>query len=401
MRKLWATVALFGLTLSMPAYADVSDDVVKIAVLDDMSGVYSDANGQGGVLAARMAIEEFGGTVLGKPIKLIHGDHQNKPDIGMSIARRWFDVENVDMIAGLGNSAVALAVQQLSRDRNKINLISGSGATDLTGRACSPNGVHWTYDNYSLAKGTGSAVVKNGGDKWFFLTADYTFGHSLEENTSAVVKEAGGKILGSTRHPLNTADFSSFLLTAQASGANVLGLANAGNDMVNAIKQAAEFGLDRSGIRFAGLLVTTTDVHGLGLAAAQGLMFTTPFFRGMNDEARIWSDRFLASHGAAPTALQAGVYSATLHYLKAVKAAGTDEPQAVLAKMRELRVNDFMTKEGYIRKDGRLMRDMYLVRVKSPAKSTAPWDYLELVSTIPSAEAFKAPGADCPLNAQN
>ncbi|MDQ4061288.1 MAG: ABC transporter substrate-binding protein, partial [Pseudomonadota bacterium] len=263
----WLAAAALA-ALGGPVHAQISDDVVKIAVLDDMSGVYADITGQGGVLAARMAVEDFGGKVLGKPIEVVFGDHQNKADIGAALTRQWYDVEKVDMITGLGNSAVALAVQQITRDKNRINLVSGAATTDLTGKACSPNGVHWTYDTYALAKGTGTAVVKNGGSEWFFLTADYAFGHSLENNVSTIVKAAGGKVVGSARHPLNTPDFSSFLLTAQSSGAKVIGLANAGGDTINSIKQAAEFGITRKGQQLAGLLVMITDIHALGLKTA-------------------------------------------------------------------------------------------------------------------------------------
>ncbi len=393
----WLAAAALA-ALGGPVHAQISDDVVKIAVLDDMSGVYADITGQGGVLAARMAVEDFGGKVLGKPIEVVFGDHQNKADIGAALTRQWYDVEKVDMITGLGNSAVALAVQQITRDKNRINLVSGAATTDLTGKACSPNGVHWTYDTYALAKGTGTAVVKNGGSEWFFLTADYAFGHSLENNVSTIVKAAGGKVVGSARHPLNTPDFSSFLLTAQSSGAKVIGLANAGGDTINSIKQAAEFGITRKGQQLAGLLVMITDIHALGLKTAQGLMFTESFYWDLNDETRAWSKRFMDRHRAAPTMLQAGIYGATLHYLKAVQAAGTDEAKAVMAKMREMPINDFMTRNGRIREDGRVIRDVYLLKAKAPEESKGPWDYMHVISTIPGDEAFRPLSeSECPM----
>jgi branched-chain amino acid transport system substrate-binding protein len=393
----WLAAAALA-ALAGPARAQVSDDVVKIAVLDDMSGVYADITGQGGVLAARMAVEDFGGKVLGKPVEVVFGDHQNKADIGAAFARQWYDVDKVDMITGLGNSAVALAVQQITRERNRINIVSGAATTDLTGKACSPNGVHWTYDTYALAKGTGTAVVRNGGSEWFFLTADYAFGHSLEGNVSTIVKGAGGKVVGSARHPLNTSDFSSFLLTAQNSGAKVIGLANAGGDTINSIKQAAEFGITSKGQQLAGLLVMITDIHALGLKTAQGLMFTEAFYWDLDDDTRAWSKRFMDRHRAAPTMLQAGIYGATLHYLKAVQAAGTDEAKAVMAKMRATPINDFMTKNGRIREDGRVIRDVYLLKAKAPHESKGPWDYMHVVSTIPGDEAFRPLAeSECPM----
>jgi branched-chain amino acid transport system substrate-binding protein len=382
------------------AEAQVSDDVVKIAVLDDMSGVYADLTGPGGVAAVRMAIEDFGGKAMGKPIEVVFADHQNKADVAAAAGRQWFDVDKVDIITGLGNSAVALAIQQLAREKNRINIVSGAASTDLTGKSCSPNGIHWTYDTYALAKGTGTATVKSGGDSWFFLTADYAFGHSLEANTSNIVKAAGGKVLGGVRHPLNTPDFSSFLVQAQASGAKVIGLANAGGDTINSIKQAGEFGIGKTQ-KLAGLLVMITDVHGVGLKAAQGLLFTEAFYWDQNDETRAWSKRFMERHKNAPTMIQAGMYGATMHYLKAVQAAGTDEPKAVMAKMKEAPVNDFMTKNGKIRPDGRLVRDMYLLQVKTPEESKGAWDYMKVVATIPGEEAFRPMSeGGCPLVTQ-
>jgi branched-chain amino acid transport system substrate-binding protein len=395
------SAAVLGLAAGpVQAQGQLSDDVVKIAVLDDMSGVYADLTGPGGVAAVRMAIEDFGGKAMGKPIEVVFADHQNKADVAAAAGRQWFDVDKVDMITGLGNSAVALAIQQLAREKNRINIVSGAASTDLTGKSCSPNGIHWTYDTYALAKGTGTATVKSGGDSWFFLTADYAFGHSLEANTSNIVKAAGGKVLGGVRHPLNTPDFSSFLVQAQASGAKVIGLANAGGDTINSIKQAGEFGIGKTQ-KLAGLLVMITDVHGVGLKAAQGLLFTEAFYWDQNDETRAWSKRFMERHKNAPTMIQAGMYGATMHYLKAVQAAGTDEPKAVMAKMKEAPVNDFMTKNGKIRPDGRLVRDMYLLQVKTPEESKGAWDYMKVVATIPGEEAFRPMSeGGCPLVTQ-
>jgi branched-chain amino acid transport system substrate-binding protein len=392
---------LLSLAVSLGyAQAQISDNAVKIAVLDDMSGLYADLTGPGGVIAVRMAVEDFGGKVLDKPIEVLSADHQNKADVAASAGRKWYDVDKVDMITGLGNSAVALAIQQLTRENNRINIVSGAASTDLTGKSCSPNGVHWTYDTYALAKGTGTAVVQSGGDSWFFLTADYAFGHSLEANTSAIVKAAGGKVLGAARHPLNTADFSSFLLQAQGSGAKIIGLANAGGDTINSIKQAGEFGIIKNQ-KLAGMLVMITDVHGVGLRAAQGLLFTEAFYWDQNDETRAWSKRFMERHKNAPTMIQAGMYGATMHYLKAIQAAGTDEAKAVMTKMREMPISDFMTKNGKIRADGRVIRDMYLLQVKSPEESKGPWDYMKVISTIPGDQAFRplAEGG-CPMAVQ-
>jgi branched-chain amino acid transport system substrate-binding protein len=388
LRRTLAFVAFVAITGLSPATAQVSDDAVRIGVIDDMSGVYADLTGPGGVAAVRMAIDDFGGKVLGKPIELTVADHQNKADIAAIAARRMYDVDKVDMITGLGNSSVALAVQQIAFDRKRIDIVSGAASTDLTGKACTPFGIHWTYDTYALAKGTASAMVAKGNDTWFFLTADYAFGHSLEDNASRVIRESGGKMLGSVRHPLNTPDFSSFLLQAQASKAKVIGLANAGGDTINALKQAAEFGITTTQ-KLAGLLVTITDVHGVGLQAAQGLLFTEAFYWDQNEETRAWTKRFMERHKNAPTMIQAGMYGATLHYLNAVQAAGTDEADKVMAKMHEMPVNDFMTKDGQIRPDGRLVRDMYLLEAKTPSESKGPWDYLKVVATIPGKQAFR------------
>ena len=371
------------------AQAQISDDVVKIGVLNDQSGLYADLTGQGSVIAARMAVADFGGTVLGKKIEVIFGDHQNKPDVGSTIARRWIEQDKVDAIADVPTSSVALAIQEVTKNAGKVFLISGAASSDLTGKACSPTGVHWTYDTWALANGTGRASVAAGGDSWFFLTADYAFGHALEKDTMDVVKASGGKVLGAVRHPFPGTDFSSFLLQAQASKAKVIGLANAGGDTINSIKQAAEFGIVKGGQKLAGLLVFLNDVHGLGLQVAQGLMLTESFYWDLNDATREWTKKFTAQHKQHPNMIHAGVYGAVTHYLKAIQAAGTDEGIKAVAKMKETPINDFYTKNGRVREDGRVIRDMYLFEVKAPADSKGPWDYYKTVRTIPAAEAFR------------
>jgi len=389
---------LVALSLVVPARAQISDDVVRLGVLDDMTGVFADQQGPGDVLATKMAVEDFGGTVLGKPIEVLSADLLNKADVGAAIARKWYDEDHVDAILALGNSAVALAVQQITREKNKIDIVTAAGTADLTGKACSPNGVHWVYDTYALAKSTASAVMKQGGQSWFFITADYAFGHALERDATAIVTAHGGKVLGAVRHPLNTSDFSSYLLQAQNSGAQVIGFANAGTDFIAAMKQASEFGITRGGQKVAGLLVLLTNIHALGLQAAQGLLFTEAFYWDQNDETRAFSKRFAARHGRPPTMFQAGTYSAALHYLKAVKAAGTDAAQPVMAKMREIPINDFMTKNGWIREDGRVMRDMYLEQAKTPAESKGEWDLIKVIATIPAEQAFRPLAeSECPL----
>ena len=379
--------------------AQISGDVVKIGVLNDMDSGYSDISGMGSVVAARMAVADFGGTVRGKPIEIVFAGHQNKADVAATIARRWIDEEKVDAIADVGPSSAAAAVQEITRDRNRMFLISGAASSDLTGKACSPVGIHWTYDTYATANGTAKALVKQGGDTWFFLTADYTFGTALERDTTKVVVESGGKVLGSVRAPLGTSDYSSFLLTAQASGVKVVGLANSGADTINSIKQAGEFGIMTSGQRLAGLLVFITDVNSLGLQTAQGLVATTAFYWDMNDATRAWTKRFMAlNDGKVPTMVQAGVYGAVLHYLKSVDASGTDEAGAVSKSMKGLPINDFFTANARVREDGRVMRDMYLVQVKSPSDSHYPFDYYKVLATIPASDAFRplAEGG-CPL----
>ncbi len=391
--------AALGALALQPAVASdkISDGVVKVGVMTDMSGLYSALAGQGSVVAAKMAIEDIGGKLLGKPVELVSIDHLNKPDIAASKAREWFDSDKVDMIADLVTSSVGLAVQQVAREKNRITINSGAGSTALTNKSCSPTGIHWAYDTYALANGTGNAMVKDGSDSWYFVTADYAFGHSLEAETSNVVKASGGKVLGSVRHPLSASDFSSFLISAQGSGAKAIGLANAGSDLTNAIKQAREFGINKKQ-KLASLLMFITDVHGLGLESAQGLYLTEGFYWDMDNETRAWSKRFFERHRKMPTMVQAGVYSSMMHYFKAIKAAGTDEAQAVMAKMRELPVNDFFARNGKLRADGRMVHDMYLMQVKAPAESKYPWDYYHIRSVIPADRAFTPlDKSECPL----
>jgi branched-chain amino acid transport system substrate-binding protein len=385
------------LNLGATASAENSGDVVKIGVLSDMSGLYSDIGGPGSVEAARMAIADFGGSVDGKNIELMSADHHNKPDLGSAIATQWFS-DGVDAIVDLPNSSVALAVQDVARNKDKVLLISGAAASDLTGKACSPTSVHWTYDTLALANGTGAAIVKAGGDTWFFITADYAFGHNLERDTSRVVEEYGGQVLGSVLAPLGTADFSSFLLQAQNSKAKIIGLANAGGDAINSIKQAGEFGIVEGGQKLASLLVFISDIHTLGLQAAHGLQLTSAFYWDQNDQTRAWSKRFIDKMKREPTMVQAGVYGAIMHYLAAIKATGSDDGPIVVKQMKATPVNDFMTKNGKIREDGTLVRDMYLFEVKKPSESRGPWDYYSQIAVIPGEEAFKLPGPNqCPL----
>ena len=371
------------------ARAQISDGVIKIGVLNDMSSLYSDIAGKRSVTAAQMAADDVG-DIPGARVEIVFADHQNKPDVGASITRQWLDVEHVDAVVDVPTSSVALAVQEITRAKKRIFLISGAATSDLTGKACSPYGFHWTYDTYALAHGTGSAIAKQGGDSWFFITADYAFGHALERDTADAVKAAGGKVLGAVRAPLNTQDFSSFLLQAQASKAKVVGLANAGGDTINSIKQAAEFGLVSGGQRLAGLLVFLTDIHSLGLKTTQGLTITSAWYWDKDDASRAFAKRFMEKErGAPPTYTVAGVYSAVSHYLKAIKAIGTDDPGKVSEQMRKAKINDFMTQDGWIREDGRIMRDMYLERVKSPEESRYPFDYFEVLATIPATEAYR------------
>jgi len=378
----------------------ISDNVVKIGVLSDMSSLYSDIGGKGSVVAAQMAIEDSEVVKKGAiKVELVSADHQNKPDVGSTVARQWYDVDKVDAIFDVPTSSVALAVNQVTKDKGKAFIVSGAASSDLTGKACSPNTVHWTYDTWMLANGTGSAIVKTGGDSWFFITADYAFGHALERDTEGVVLKNGGKVLGKVRVPLNTADFSSYLLQAQTSKAKIIGLANAGGDTTNSIKQAAEFGIVKGGQSLAGLLVFLSDIHALGLPTAQGLIFTETFYWDANDQTRAWAKRFAAKNdNKYPTMVHAGVYAGVLHYLKAIDAAKTDDGTKVIAKMKELPTDDILFGKGTIRADGRKIHPAYLVEVKKPAESKGPYDYYKIRATIPADQAFRPlADGDCPL----
>jgi branched-chain amino acid transport system substrate-binding protein len=370
--------------------AQISDNMIKIGVLSDMSSLYTDLAGAGSIAAARMAVEDSGIEKRGYKVEIISADHQNKPDVGSGIARQWYDVDKVDVIVDVPNSGVALAVNQITRDKGKVFLANGPASSDLTGKACSPNTVHWTYDTWMLANGTGSAIVKSGGDTWFFLTADYAFGLALERDTEAVVLKNGGKVLGKVRAPINTQDFSSFLLQAQASKAKIIGLANAGGDTTNSIKQAAEFGIVKGGQNLAGLLVFITDVHSLGLPTAQGLIITNTFYWDTNEQTRAFSKRFAAADkGIHPTMIHAGVYASLLHYLKAVEALKSDDGTKVVAKMKEMPTDDPLFGKGTIRVDGRKIHPAYLMEVKKPSESKYPWDYYKVRATIPADQAFR------------
>jgi len=381
------------------AHAQISDGVIKIGVLNDQSSLYADLAGQGSAVAARLAVDDFGAAKKGMKVEIISADHQNKPEVGSSIARQWYDVDKVDVIVDVPTSSVALAVNQVTREKNKAFLVSGAASSDLTGKACSPNTIHWTYDTWMLAHGTGSAIVKTGGKSWFFLTADYAFGHALERDTEEVVVKNGGKVLGKVRHPLNAQDFSSFLLQAQSSKAQIIGLANAGGDTINSIKQAAEFGIVKGGQNLAGLLVFISDVHALGLPTAQGLILTETFYWDHNDKTRAFAKRFAPQYkGNMPTMVQAGVYSAVLHYLKAVEAAKTDDGPKVIAKMKELPTDDPLFGKGRVRQDGRKIHDAFLFEVKKPGESKGPWDYYKTRDTIPAEQAFRPEKeGGCPL----
>lgn len=380
-----------GLALASQAVlakTDISDDYVKIGILTDMSGVYSAIGGSGAVLAARMAIKDAGGEVLGKPVKLVSADHQDKADVAATIARTWIDADHVDMIVGMNNSAVGLAVQSLASDKHVITINTGAGSTALTEQQCTRYGIHYTYDTHALSVGTASAVVDHGGDSWFFITADYAFGHSLQDNASKVIKRMGGTVVGSVQAPLNTTDYASYLLQAQSSGAEVIGLANTGQDAINAIKQAATFGITRHGQRLASLLIFLTDIKSIGLQTGQGLLTTTAFYWNRNDATRQWSERFFKAHGTMPTMVQASVYSAIHTYLEAVKKAGTDDSDAVRAQLGKMTINDFFVHGGHILVNGLMKHDMYLVKVKKPSQSEGPWDLLEVVDTIPADKAW-------------
>ena len=391
---------IFAALLSLTAGPAAAEDIpIKIGVLNDRSGVYADLAGEGSVIAAKMAVEDFGAAAKGIKVEIISADHQNKPDIASNIARQWIDQDGVDVIADVPTSSAALAVNEVVREKNKIFLVSGAATSDLTGPKCSPNTVHWTYDTWALAHGTGKAMVEQGGKKWFFITADYAFGQALERDTAAVVKEAGGEVVGSVKHPFPGQDFSSFLLQAQSSGAQVIGLANAGGDTINTIKQAAEFGITQGGQKLAGLLIFITDVHALGLQTAQGLVLTEAFYWDKDDGTRAFAKRFAERHdGKMPSMVHAGVYASVLHYLKAIDAVKSKDPKVVMAKMKEMPSEDPLFGKGKIRVDGRHVHDMYLVEVKKPEESKGPWDYYKILATIPADQAFRPlDQGGCPL----
>jgi len=404
-RSIAALAAATSLMISGSAPAQTMDKVVKVGALGDQSGLYQDIGGPGSTVAAQMAIEDSGLQAKGWKIDLISADHQNKPDVAVNIGKQWIDVDKVDVFVDLAASNVGLAIANLSKEKNVVNLNSGSGSSDLTGSQCTPNTVHWPYDTYMLANGTGKALVKSGGDSWFFITADYAFGQALERDTSAAVAASGGKVLGSVKHPLNTADFSSFLLQAQSSKAKVIGLANAGGDTTNAIKKAAEFGIVAGGQKLAGMLMFITDVHALGLNIAQGLNFTESFYWDMNDQTRAFSKRFMERFKKnPPTMVQAGVYASLIHYFKALEALGGNphDGRMVVAKMKELPTDDPLFGKGSIRADGRKIHPAYLFEVKKPSESKYPWDYYKLVATIPADDAFlPLDKSACPLVKKN
>jgi branched-chain amino acid transport system substrate-binding protein len=405
MRKWWPqSLVLAGCVLAAALIPGIGNaqyrgGTIKIGVLNDQSGLYADIAGTASVWMARKAVEDFGAAAKGMKVEIIGGDHQNKPDIGLSIARQWFDVDKVDAIADVPTSSVALAINELTRDKNKVFLAVGPATSDLTGKACSPNTVHWIYDTWALANGTGNAIVKRGGDSWFFLTADYAFGYALERDTEAVVVKSGGKVLGKVRHPFPGTDFSSFLLQAKASKAKIIGLANAGGDTINSIKQASEFGIVEGGQKLAGLLIFINDIHALGLKTAQGLIFTDPWYWDQNDTNRAFAREYFAALGRMPGYTVVGVYSAVIHYLRAVEALGSHaDGKAVIAKMKELPTEDRLMGKGYVRVDGRKIHPMYLFEVKKPEESKAPWDYYKQLATIPAEEAWRPlDQGECPL----
>jgi branched-chain amino acid transport system substrate-binding protein len=383
---------------SVFASAPASAQGVKIGILNDQSGTYADYGGKGSVEAAKMAIEDFGGSVLGQTIELVSADHQNKPDIAGNIARRWYDAEGVDMITDLTLSSVALAVQGIAAEKKKIDIVVGGLTSAITGAACTPYGFQWAFDTHAIAVSTGGALVKAGGDTWYFITVDYAFGHAMEKDASSVIEGGGGKVLGQVLYPLNAPDFSSFLLQAQSSKAKIIGLANGGTDTVNAIKQAAEFGIVAGGQRLAAFVLTVADLHGLGLQAAQGLVLTETYYWDLNDRMREFGERFFKRTGRMPNTIQAGTYSATLQYLKAVKAAGTKDADAVAAKLKELPVNDAFTANGHVQANGRMVSDLYLFEVKKPSESKRDWDYYNLLATVPGDTAYPtAANSGCPL----
>ena len=397
-KKLRNSIVAAGLVL-VGGQALAEDISIKIGVLNDQSGAYADLAGLGSVVAANMAVEDFDGASKGISVEILDADHQNKPDLGSSIVREWIDQQDVDVISDLPGSAIALAVSDIVEETGRIHLNSGAGTADLTNAACSPNTVHWTYDTWALANGTGRAMVEQGGDTWYFIAADYAFGQVMQRDTTAVIEAAGGQVLGSSSHPIGTSDYASFLLQAQSSGAKVIGLANGGADTINTIKQASEFGITQGGQSIAALVAFISDVHALGTETAQGLVLTEAFYWDQSDESRAWSQRFAEKHdGKMPTQVHAGVYSSIMHYLKAVEAAVTKDAAAVMAKMREMPIDDPLFGKGEVRADGRAVHDMYLFRVKKPEDSTGEWDLYETLATIPAAEAFRPLSeSECPL----
>jgi len=397
MKRFGVVSAVIVCLVTQAAYAQMSGKPIKIGVLTDLAGEHTENTGQGSILAAQLAAEDFGGAINGVPVEVISADHQNKPDVGAAIAARWYD-EGVDMIVDVPNTAVALAVQKVARDKNRIVMFSSSADSSITGSACTPVSVHFTYDTYALAHVTGKAIVTGGGKSWYFMTANYAFGATLERETSAVVTANGGTVLGSVRFPANNPDFSSVMMQAQQSNADVLAVASSGADSTNAISQAADFGVTQSGRKLAVLLMVINDVNTLGLPVTQGVQLTEAFYWDLDDQTRAFAKRFFAKRNLMPNMYQAGVAGAVTHYLEAVKAAGSDQTDVVMAKMRELPVNDFMTKNGKLREDGRVVRDMFLFQVKTPAESKAPWDYYKLIKVIPGDEAFRPlADSDCPL----
>ncbi len=384
-----AAISLAALSLAAISSPAAAQAPLKIGVLSDFSSVYSDIGGQGNLEATRIAIEEFGGSMFGRPIEVVSADPQNKADIAASIARKWYENEGVDMIIDMPTSATALAGMEMSKQFEKLMIVTDAASSDITGKSCSPYTVHWTYDTYANAHTVGSAIVKNGGTTWFFITADYLFGHSIERDTGDVVRAAGGTVVGSAKHPLNNADFSSFLLQAQASKAKIIGMANGGADTINTIKQASEFGIVAGGQNLAGIVMFISDIHSLGLKLAQGLIITEAYYWDLNDRTRAFGQKFFARMKRMPTMNQAATYSATLHYLNAVKAAGTRDTKPVLAKMRETPVRDAFTDNGFVRKDGRMVHSMFLFEVKKPEESKAPWDYYKVLAEVPGDQAFR------------
>jgi branched-chain amino acid transport system substrate-binding protein len=400
LKELLRRIAIVGATLLTASSADaqISDDTVKIGVLTDESGVYADATGPGSVEAVRMAIADYGGKVAGKPIVMVDADHQNKADVGAAIARRWFESENVDVVVDFANSAVAFAVLELAKQKNKAILIASAGSSDLTGKACSPNSVQWVYNTYALANGTARALFKEGAKSWYFVTVDYAFGQALRNDAAKTVEKLGGKVVGDVRHPLNSMDFSSYILQAQSSNADVVAFANTGGDLANSIRQAQEFGLTRGKQRLAAFLMQTSDIHAIGLQAAQGLLVTTGFYWDLDDDTRAFAQRFMDKMGRRPTMVQAGLYSAVTNYLLAIDKSGTDEGPKVIAQMKSMPINDFFARNATLREDGQLIHDMYLVQAKSPKESKGAWDYEKLVQVIPGNDAFiSSEESVCPL----